>query len=384
MNALHEVKFKAQKEVNLGEASGSTQAEPSTSPDGAPTGTAPAVAGAEATTTQSQSIAVTKGKDSPSSTPAKLANKCSPVSKQTIVPQIQKIEQYKFDAPDWKDVAELKSEWDINQRDLAKAATAAMDNQADIYICLAKARAILSQRGDKYAKMRDEAGILNPKTGKRLTWIEYYAWFQSQYNFDKCLRTVQFKLAEMSGKKRVPNPYPPLQLTAADKHKLVDSALESHHLVEAIRNGGDVNTAVKELQKNLPPKDKLQDIADNAARVLNSDDGVKTPKSVALCKTVNIPSEIDPNLASETLSVLTDVAKQLQQGELAIRVRHLLNKLSGRMDGSGVTPKAVKQEVIPPAKKNVAQLNVPAQLEGVGQITEASSQPGEFVQKGSA
>src|ERR1019366_1844876 len=44
-----------------------------------------AVAGAEATTTQSQSIAVTKEKDSPSSTPAKLANKCSPVSKQTIV-----------------------------------------------------------------------------------------------------------------------------------------------------------------------------------------------------------------------------------------------------------------------------------------------------------
>ena len=349
-----------------------------TAPNGVTAGTAPAVAGAEATTTQSQSIAVTKGKDSPSSTPTKLANKCSPVSKQTIVPQIQKIEQYKFDAPDWKNVAELKSEWDINQRDLAKAATAAMDNQADIYICLAKARAILSQRGDKYAKMRDEAGILNPKTGKRLTWIEYYAWFQSQYNFDKCLRTVQFKLAEMSGKKRVPNPDPPLQLTAADKRKLVESALESHHLVEAIRNGGDVNTAVKELQKNLPPKDKLQDIADNAARVPNSDDGVKTPKSVALCKTVNIPSEIDPNLASETLSVLTDVSKQLQQGELAIRVRHLLNKLIGRMDGSGVTPKAVRQEVIPPAKKNVAQLNVPAQLEGVGQITEASSQPGEF------
>ena len=85
MNALQELKFKAQKAGSVGEASGSTQAKPSTSPDGAPTGTAPAVAGAEATTTQSQSIAVTKGKDSPSSTPAKLANKCSPVSKQTIV-----------------------------------------------------------------------------------------------------------------------------------------------------------------------------------------------------------------------------------------------------------------------------------------------------------
>lgn len=271
---------------------------------------------------------------SPFSTTAKLTNQCSPVSKQTIVLQIQKIEQFKFDAPDWQDAAQLKSAWVTNQFDLDNAATASIDKHAEVYICLAKARAILSQRGDKYARMRDDAGILNPKTGKRLTWSEYFAGFQSQYNFDKCLRTVQFKLAEISGKKRVTKkPDPPLQLTAADKRRLVDSALESHHVIEGIRNGGDVTAAVKELQKNLPPKDKLQDLADNAARVLTSDNGLKTTKSIAPRRTTPLPFEIDLDLVNETLSVLEEVAKQLQQGDLAIRVRNLLNKLSGRTDG---------------------------------------------------
>ncbi|MGA2359850.1 MAG: hypothetical protein ABSF66_12680 [Terriglobales bacterium] len=85
---------------------------------------------------------------SASSTTTKLANKCSPVSKQiALVPQIQKIEQ--FVAPDWKDVAELKSVWDTNQRDLDNAATTSMDLLAEVYIYLGKAHAILSQRGEQ-------------------------------------------------------------------------------------------------------------------------------------------------------------------------------------------------------------------------------------------
>jgi hypothetical protein len=179
--------------------------------------------------------------------------------------------------------------------------------------------------------MRDDAGILNPKTGKRLTWSEYFSWFQSQFNFEKCLRTVQFKLAEISGKKRATKkPDPQLQLTAADKRKLVDSALESHHLVEAIRNGSDATGSVKELQKNLLPKDKLQDLADQATRVLRSDNGVTTLKSTGLHQATNI--RFTPDLVNETVSVLTDVSQLIQQGELAIRVRNLLGKLSGPAD----------------------------------------------------
>lgn len=262
-----------------------------------------------------------------SSTTEKLTNKCSPVSKQTaLVPQIQKIEQFRFEVPAWKNAAELKSAWDTNQRDLDSAATTSMDWLAEVYIYLGKAHAILSQRGDKYAKLRDEAGIFDPKTGRRLTWTAYYESFKSRCSFQKCMRTVQFKLAEMAGKKRK-KPDPPLQLTAAEKRKLVDSALESHHLVEAIRNGGDETTIVKKLQKHLLPKDKLQELVDNAPRVLTSDNGVKTLRSTAVGKTANNPFEIDPNLVNEALSVLTEVSKQIQQGELAIRVRNLLNKL---------------------------------------------------------
>lgn len=67
------------------------------------------------------------------------------------------------------------------------------------------------------------------------------------------------------------------------------------------------------------------------------------PKSVATCKSMGIPFEIDPNLVNETISTLTAVAKQLPEGELETRVRILRNTLIQRTDGSGVTPK-----VIPP------------------------------------
>lgn len=161
---------------------------------------------------------------------------------------------------------------------------------------------------------------------------------------------------------------PPLKLTAADKRKLVDSALESHRLVEAIRNGGDVTTAVKELQKNLLPKDRLQALAHNAARALKSDNGVQT---TALRTATNAPSEIGPSLVDETLSVLTEVSRQLQQGELAVRVRGLLNNLSGCTHGPCVPPQPVKKEVIPPANKKPELLNWQAPLESAPPASKA-------------
>jgi hypothetical protein len=345
-------------------AAESSQEQPTTRPDGTTSETASDAAGTKATTIKSQSIAAI------SATNTKLANACSRVSKQTaIVPQIHKIEQFQFDCPDWKDKAELKSAWDINQRELAIAATAAMNKQAEVYICLAKARAILSQRGDKYAKMRDEAGIRNPKTGKRLTWTEYFAWFQSEYNFEKCLRAVQFKLAEMAGKKRVTKKSgPSLQLTGSDKRKLIDSALESHQLVEAFRKGGDVDTAVKELQKNLPPKDKLLDLVDDAPRLLKSDNGAQIAKPTVKSKPVSADGVDwnDPSTQNKVLSVLRDVSKQLQQGDLAIKVRRLISELIGRPS----TAQAVMPAVTRLKVNGIAQ-HAPITVEMSG----ASSQP---------
>jgi len=65
------------------------------------------------------------------------------------------------------------------------------------------------------------------------------------------------------------------------------------------------------------------------------------PKSLTTCKSMGIPFEIDPNLVNETISTLTAVSDQLQQGELATRVRSLRHTLIHRTDGSGVTPKVM-------------------------------------------
>jgi len=271
------------------------------------------------------------GKSESSATSKKLANTCSRVSKQTgIVPPIKKIEQFKFEAPEWKDAAELKTAWAENQRAIANAATAAMDKHSDLYIYLAKAHAILSQRGEKYAKMRDEAGILD-KNRKRLTWTAFFAQFQSQYNFEKCLRVVQYKLAEMAGKKRLTKKTAPkLQLTASDKRKLVDSALESHQVVEAFRGGRDLTDAIKEMQNSLPPKDKLLDLIDNAPRLLKNDSGASVSKGAM--KANFSAAGIDwnnPAFQAEVLGILTEVSIQLPQGDLAIKTRALLKELSG-------------------------------------------------------
>lgn len=271
------------------------------------------------------------GKGEPSATSKKLANTCSPVSTQSgIVPPMKKIEQFNFEAPEWKDAQELKSVWSGNERDIATAATAAMDKHSDLYIYLAKAHAILSQRGDKYAKMRDEAGLAD-KNGKRLTWTAYFAQFQSKYNFEKCLRVVQYKLAEMAGKKRLQKKTAPkMQLTAADKRKLVDSALESHQVIEAFRSGRDLTDAIKEMQNSLPPKDKLLDLVDNAPRLLKSDIGASVSKRTMRANRCAAGLDWNnPDLQADVLGILIEVSIQILQGDLANKVRALIKELSG-------------------------------------------------------
>jgi hypothetical protein len=113
---------------------------------------------------------------------------------------LQSSESFSYHAPEWKDHTGLKEALTANEHAFGEAITGAFERQADVYVCLAKACAILSQREDKdeYV-MREKAKIINPVAGKRWTWSAYFASFRAQYNFNKCLRTVQMKLAEMAG-----------------------------------------------------------------------------------------------------------------------------------------------------------------------------------------
>jgi len=81
------------------------------------------------------------------------------------------------------------------------------------------------------------------------------------------------------------------------------------------------------------------------------------PKSVATCKSMGIPFEIDPNLVNETISTLTAVTKQLPEGELATRVSSLRHTLTHRTDGSGVTPKVIPP--LTPSKANGKAVTAP-------------------------
>src|SRR5882757_8985384 len=98
---------------------------------------------------------------------------------------VQSLESFSYHAPEWKDHRELKEAWTANEHALGEAVTGAFEKQADVYVCLAKARAILSQRGDKdkYVMMREKAKIIDPETGKRWTWSDYFESFRAQYNF---------------------------------------------------------------------------------------------------------------------------------------------------------------------------------------------------------
>ncbi len=129
----------------------------------------------------------------PSATDAELANRGSRVPKNTaaLVSAIEKIESVQYQAPDYKDAKELRAAFEEADNDVKGKAKTASDNQADVIIALAKVRAILSQRGKE--KMRREAGV-------KVTWTRYYDWFQKEFNFERTLRAVQYKIAELSGK----------------------------------------------------------------------------------------------------------------------------------------------------------------------------------------
>ena len=125
----------------------------------------------------------------------------------------------------------MRTAYDAAHAEVKAGADAAMSSQADTLLALAKVQAILSQRGANKAALRKEAGLKG--------WKEYYAWFQKEYDYKYCLRTVQRKIETLSGEvkgckecgketghRKTCSMYEaPLLLTASEKRKLVDSAL---------------------------------------------------------------------------------------------------------------------------------------------------------------
>jgi len=216
------------------------------------------------------------GKDAPSRTSTKLANHGSPVSKKNValVPAIQKIESIKYHAPDFKDAKELKAAFDDAHKEVKTKGMSAIDGQADVILALAKMQAILSQRGKE--KMRREAGI-------NQTWIDYYKWFQKEFSFDLTLRAVQYKVRELAGKKRdrkctechktdghakscskYKEPTP-LHLTQLEV-KLLDATSRAHGVVTAVKQGGNVDEAIGDFEKNAPTPEKLVEYAERPVK----------------------------------------------------------------------------------------------------------------------
>jgi hypothetical protein len=231
--------------------------------------TASAAACPEATSGQPRSMAAT-------SASCELANRGSRVPKNTaaLVSAIEKIESVQYQAPDYKDAKELRAAFEEADNDVKGKAKTAIDNQADVIIALAKVRAILSQRGKE--KMRREAGV-------KVTWTRYYRWFQKEFNFELTLRAVQYKIAELSGKKRKRNcaecqrtaghstscskhkePTPP-HLTPLEA-KLLYAASSAHGVVKAVRQGGNLDEAIAEFEQNAPTPEKLTEYAERRVK----------------------------------------------------------------------------------------------------------------------
>jgi hypothetical protein len=207
---------------------------------------------------------------------AKLANHGSRVSRNraALVPAIEKIEHIEYQAPDFKDAKELRAAFDEADKEVKTKANTAIDSQAEVIIALAKVQAILSQRGKE--KMRREAGI-------KLTWSRYYESFQNEFNFEPVLRTVQYKIAELAGRKRN-RKCPECQktsghATSCSKHKeptpphltpleakLLDAASRAHWIVKAVRKRGNVDEAIADFESNAPTPEKLIEYAERRVK----------------------------------------------------------------------------------------------------------------------
>jgi len=108
---------------------------------------------------------------------------------------VHKIEAIRHKAPDFKDAKDLRDAFDEAHKSARRNALEANEKNAEVVIALAKVQAILSERGEKYETMRRDAGI------GHWTWTSYFLWFKKKFNYNRTLRTVQRKIAELEGKR---------------------------------------------------------------------------------------------------------------------------------------------------------------------------------------
>jgi hypothetical protein len=305
--------------------------------------------------------------------------------KKVVPPQtpttLSKIENVKIEITpiEFKDAKEMRKAFDQTHAEVQQAGVAAADKQADAILALAKMRSLLSQRGSE--KMRKEAEIdsavieLAKPMKRESIWMAYFKWYKQTYNLKMCLRTAINKMDLLMGKKlcteckkeqghtpscsKYKEPKPK-HLTSLEA-KLIDATSAAHELVTAHKAGGNVDEAIKDFTKVAPTPEKLEQYLERPLpkqSVADEEKLGKQVKSTLLKGETDVAANVAAN-AEDILNVLAAVSKQLQQGELAIKVRTLLGKLIGRPTENKTMQEPVTPKPEAPAKQKAAKAAPP-------------------------
>jgi len=301
--------------------------------------------------------------------------------KKVVTPQIpatlSKIENVKVEITpiEFKDAKEMRKAFDQTHTEVQQAGVAAADKQADAILALAKMRSLLSQRGSE--KMRKEAEIdsavieLAKPMKRESIWMVYFKWYKQTYNLKMCLRTAINKIDLLMGKKlcteckkeqghtpscsKYKEPKPK-HLTPLEA-KLIEATSAAHEVVTAQKAGGNVDQAIKDFTKVAPTPEKLEQYLERPVQnesVAEEEELGKQLKSTLLKGETDVAANAAAN-AEDILNVLVAVSKQLQQGELAIKVRTLLGKLIGRQTENKAMQEPVTPKPEAPAKQKAAK-----------------------------
>ena len=305
--------------------------------------------------------------------------------KKVVPPQIpttlSKIEDVKIEITpiEFKDAKEMRKAFDQTHAEVQQAGVAAADKQADALIALAKMRSLLSQRGSE--KMRKEAKVdtvvfelAKPKKSESI-WMTYFGWYKQTYNLKMCLRTAINKMDLLMGKKlcteckkekghtpscsKYKEPKPK-HLTPLEA-KLIDATSAAHGVVTAHKAGGNVDEAIKGFTTVAPTPEKLEEYLEHPVQKASVADETKLQKQVTstlLKGETDVAANAAEN-ADDILNCLTAVSKQLQQGELAIKVKALIGKLIGRPTDKEAMQEPVTPKPEAPAKQKAAKAAPP-------------------------
>lgn len=307
------------------------------------------------------------------------------MKKKNVVPQLPatllKMEDVKIEISpiQFKDAKEMRKAFNQTHEEVQKASTAVVDKQSDALIALAKMRSLLSQRGSE--KMRKEAEIdsavieLAKPMKRESIWMAYFKWYKQTYNLKMCLRTAINKIDLLMGKQlcteckkdgghtpscsKYKEPKPK-HLTPLEA-KLIEATSAAHEVVNAHKAGGNVNGAIKDFNKIAPTPEKLEEYLERSVEdssVADEEKRHKQVKASLLKGETDVAANAAAN-ADDILNVLSAVSKQLQQGELAMKVRTLLGKLIGRPTENKTMQEPVTPKPKAPAKQKAAKAAPP-------------------------